>query len=49
MTDSCFICECEPIDDTDWYRCKASMEVICPWCVDDMIKKKLEKQIDNLR
>jgi len=40
MTDSCLICECEPIEDSDWYRCKKTLEVICPWCVNDMIKIK---------
>ena len=38
MTDSCIICECEPIDDTDWYRCDDTMEVVCPWCVRDFRK-----------
>jgi len=40
MTDWCFICECEPIDDSDWYRCEKTTEVICPWCVKDMLKQK---------
>ena len=36
MTDSCIVCETEPIDDSDWYRCESIMEVVCPWCVKDM-------------
>ncbi len=36
MTDSCIICECEPVDDSDWYRCEKTLEVVCPWCIKDI-------------
>lgn len=38
MSDSCYICQTEPVDDSDWYRCQKTMEVICPWCVEDLLK-----------
>ena len=45
MTDSCFICETEPIDPEGWYVCDSNKEVICPWCVTDMyeIRKRVLK------
>jgi len=43
MTDSCIICECEPVDDSDWYRCEKTTEVVCPWCVVEF-RKILEKE-----
>lgn len=46
MTDSCYLCYTEPIDDTLWYRCQETMEVICPWCVKDMYNNK--KKIDEV-
>jgi len=36
MSDYCLICECEPIDDSDWFVNKKSSEMICPWCVKEM-------------
>ena len=38
MTDSCFICQCEAIDISDWYFNEKNYEFICPWCVKDMEK-----------
>jgi len=46
MTDACIVCETEPIDDSDWYRCESTMEVVCPWCVKDMHNIK-EMMKDN--
>ena len=39
MSDYCLICECEPIEDNGWFIRKDG-EVICPWCVKDMLKEK---------
>jgi len=54
MSDYCLICECEPIDDSEWYRCEKSTEMICPWCVKEMrqnkeIVERLKKRHDQLR
>ena len=38
MTESCIICETEPIDMSDWYRCPKTTEVVCPWCIEDIGK-----------
>jgi len=38
----CLICECEPIDNHDWFYDKKTTESICPWCVRD-ITNNLEK------
>jgi len=40
VADHCMICETEPIDDSDWYRCEKTTEVVCPWCVKEMWEKK---------
>lgn len=48
MTDSCIICQTEPIDDLDWYRCEKTTEVICPFCVDDMIKSRERQNEQNI-
>ena len=40
MSDVCLICECEAVDNSDWYYCEKNCEYICPWCVEDMEKIK---------
>jgi len=42
MAKWCFICECEPVDDSDWYHCAKTAEDICPWCVRDMHKNLMK-------
>ena len=49
MTDTCIICETDAISLDDWYlQIKSAhgkiavIECICPWCVKDMIKIKIE-------
>ena len=39
MTDSCLVCQCEPIEDNGWFIRKDG-ECVCPWCVNDMIAKQ---------
>lgn len=38
MVDACIICQTEPVDDSAWYRCESTAEVICPWCQKDFHK-----------
>lgn len=40
MTDSCLICQTEPIESDDWFLNPITLEVICPWCVKDMVTVK---------
>lgn len=36
MTDSCLICQCEPIEPDGWFINPITLECICPWCIKDM-------------
>lgn len=43
MTDFCLLCECEPIERDGWFI-NDQGDCICPWCVDDLCKKKLKEK-----
>ncbi len=50
MTDSCIVCECEPLYPEDVYVNKDKQELICRWCVDELYKLREHKKqcfIDN--
>lgn len=49
MSKWCFICECEPVDDSDWYHCEKTGEDICPWCVNDMHNNKDHKTVEKIK
>jgi len=36
MSDYCLICECEPIDNGNWFYNKKTTENICPACIQDV-------------
>jgi len=36
MTDSCMFCGTEPIDPEGWFVKANGLEVICPWCINDL-------------
>jgi len=46
MTDSCIVCECEPIGLRDYYLNQHTTEIVCRWCVEDLhkVKEILEKK-----
>jgi len=49
MSEHCMICECEPVDESDWYRCEATTEMVCPWCVIDMHNNKDRKTVEKIK
>jgi len=40
MSDYCLICECEPIESDGWFKEVNGEEVICSWCIKDMLEGK---------
>jgi hypothetical protein len=38
MADFCLLCECEPVNDSNWFKNSESLEMICPWCIEDLLK-----------